>query len=240
VIQAQQEMAVVNKVLQEVSRQLDLDQLLEKVYEQIQRITPTDVFTVALYNPATQLVNYPLIYDNQQRYEEFSVPLPPGSRTEQVLKTGEPMLINRTSQELEAVDLASDNVLGDESKASASMLYIPLRLGQQMIGVMSVQSYQLNAYNQQDLMLLSNIANQVSVAVENIRLYKEAQARAQREQMLREVTTRVRNSVDVDTIMRTAAQEVGRALGRPAFIYLSDNAENKQPSPAKKEAHDEG
>jgi GAF domain-containing protein len=236
VIEAQQEMAVVNEVLQEVSRQLDLEPLLETVYNQIKHIVSVDIFIVGLFEPSVQQITYPLIYNNNVRYEKAPGPVLPGSRIEQVLNTGEPILINRTPQELEEVQLVSENILGDTSRPSTSLLYIPLHLGRQTIGVISVQSYRFDAYDNRDLVLLNNIAGQVSVAVENIRLYKQAQARAQREHMLREITTRVRNSVDVDTIMRTAAQELGRALGRPAFIYLDDNPQETQPSTVEKEA----
>ena len=47
--------------------------------------------------------------------------------------------------------------------------------------------------------------------------------RGEQERLLREITARVRNSADVDSVMRTAAQEVGRALGRQTFIYLGDH-----------------
>jgi GAF domain-containing protein len=229
VIQAQQEMAVVNRVLQEVARQRNLEELLQTVYEQIQHIVSTDAFFIGLYDPDRQLMKYPLLYDNSRRYEQIVGPVLPGSGTEEALKTGEPVLIHRTPAELAEAERDFENRIGDESRPSASLLYIPLRLGQQTIGVISVQSYQFNAYNAQDVTLLSSIASQVSVAVENIRLYKQAENRARREQILREVTARVRSSVDVETVLRTAAEEVGRALNRPAFVYLDNN--QQQPTP---------
>jgi GAF domain-containing protein len=54
-------------------------------------------------------------------------------------------------------------------------------------------------------------------------LFEQVQARAYREQLLREVTARIRSAADADTIMQLAAKEVGRALGRPAFIYLGNS-----------------
>jgi GAF domain-containing protein len=233
VLQAQQEMAVVNKVLQEVGRQQDLEQLLQAVYGQIQHIVPTDIFFVGLYDPATQLITYPLVYDNNQQYEQTPVPAPPGSNVERVLATGEAVLINHTLEEMDAAPLSPENAIGDRGKTSVSLLYLPLRFGERVLGVMSVQSYQVNAYNSQDVTLLNSIASQVSVAVENIRLYKQAENRARREQVLREVTARVRSSADVETVLRTAAQEVGRALNRPAFVYLDNN--QQQPTPETKE-----
>lgn len=79
--------------------------------------------------------------------------------------------------------------------------------------------------------LLGGIATRLSSYLENRRLFEQIQARVQREQRLREVTTRIRESVDVDTVMRTVAREVGQALGRPAFIYLGHNPSGPETPP---------
>jgi GAF domain-containing protein len=133
------------------------------------------------------------------------------------------VLINRTAAEVDSIEPTSQNKIGNQNKISTSLLYVPLRLGQQLRGVISVQSYKYNSYNERDLALLSSIANQVMVGIENIRLYQQVEARVRREQRLREITTRVQSSVDVDNIMRITAQELGRALERPAFVYLDEN-----------------
>jgi GAF domain-containing protein len=52
-------------------------------------------------------------------------------------------------------------------------------------------------------------------------LFEQIQARARRERILREVTAKVRGATDADSIMRTAVQEIGRALGRRTFVYLN-------------------
>jgi len=71
--------------------------------------------------------------------------------------------------------------------------------------------------------LLGGAATRLSGYIENQRLLDRAQTRARREQILREVTDRIRGSVDIDTILRTAAQEVGRVLDRPSFVYLGES-----------------
>jgi PAS domain S-box-containing protein len=225
VVEAQQELAVINKIFQEISRQLDVERLLETVYEQLQRVLVTDVFFVGLYDPSTGLIDYPALYDSGQRYDRMVGPPLSGSSVEQVIQTGEPVLINRTPTEMASIHSTPQDMIGDENKISISLLFVPLRLGQQIKGVMSVQSYKFNAYNDRDIVLLNSIANQVIVALENIRLYKETEARARREQMLREITARVRSSVDVNNIMRITAQELGHALGRPAMVYLDENGD---------------
>jgi GAF domain-containing protein len=94
------------------------------------------------------------------------------------------------------------------------------------MGMMAVQNFtKPGIYGEHERELLTAVANQTAIAIENSNLFEQEQARARREQILRQITARVRGSTDVDTVMRTAAQEVGRALGRQTFVYLSDEEE---------------
>jgi len=56
-----------------------------------------------------------------------------------------------------------------------SLLAVPLLIGDQVIGVLSVQSPQTHIYDQRDEDLLTNLANYIAVAVQNARLYDEVQ-----------------------------------------------------------------
>jgi GAF domain-containing protein len=77
------------------------------------------------------------------------------------------------------------------------------------------------SYDEQHLRILTAVAAQAAIAIENARLFEQIQARARRERILREVTAKVRGATDADSIMRTAVQEIGRALGRRTFVYLN-------------------
>ncbi|HXV99030.1 MAG TPA: GAF domain-containing protein, partial [Anaerolineae bacterium] len=129
-----------------------------------------------------------------------------------------------------------------------SEMAVPLIVGDNVLGVLDVQANVINRFTEEDVPIKTTLAGQIAVALENTRLFEkqraltsesrhlleQTQARASREQILREVTARVRSSVDPDTIMRIAAQEVGKALGRPAFVYLG-NGEGSQTSTRKNE-----
>jgi GAF domain-containing protein len=109
-----------------------------------------------------------------------------------------------------------------------SMAYLPLWVGERQLGTILLEGEEPHLFTPQEIQPYLSLAPQVAVALQNRLLLEEAQARARREQLLREVTTRVRSAVDAETIMRTAVQEVGRVLGRPTFIYLGQ----EQPGPA--------
>ncbi len=113
-----------------------------------------------------------------------------------------------------------------------------LYVGGEIVGRITIAYTEKHDFLNEESALLGGIANRLSGYIENRRLFEQAQTRAEREQILREVTNRIRGSVDVQTIMRIAAQEVGRVLGRPAFVYLGNggNGEQSSTGPGEKEA----
>jgi len=109
-----------------------------------------------------------------------------------------------------------------EGHAALVRAFVPLRLRGQTIALLEAgyRRDERAVITPDEVQLLASIADQVAVAIQNTRLYEQTQARARREQILREVTAHVRSSTDPDTVMRTLARELGTVLGRPTFVRL--------------------
>lgn len=101
-----------------------------------------------------------------------------------------------------------------------SAINAPLTVSGQWIGFMSVSFPHPRKFSEDEIRRLMALSSQAAIAINNLLLLETTRVRAQRERILREVTTRVRASVDADTILRTAVRELGSALGREAFIRL--------------------
>jgi GAF domain-containing protein len=114
----------------------------------------------------------------------------------------------------------------------------PITLRQENIGLIEV-GFKRNlepTVQESQTRLLRIFIDQTALALESAQRYETSQKEARREQILREVSARIRGAADVDTVMRTAAQEVGRALGRQAFMYLgNENDGDKAQSVAEEE-----
>ena len=76
-------------------------------------------------------------------------------------------------------DLASDARYLETYPGIQSGLYVPMKVGERVIGVVSVESEQPNAFTSLDERLLSTLAAQTAVAIQNARLFVEADRRAQ-------------------------------------------------------------
>jgi GAF domain-containing protein len=209
-----QRLTTLNEVAQSVSQQLEPSQLLNTVFSQVKSIVRTDTFFVALYNVETNIIDFPYVYDQGEFYTEEPRELQPTNRIYPVLKNGEPSLIHMTETEVADLIENQSSVLlgGDTGQIPPSMLFVPLKSGGQVVGVMSVQAYDYNVYQEEDVTLLTGIASHAAVALENARLYDSAQRRARREQLVNQITQKIQNATTVESALQTAVQELGQAL----------------------------
>jgi GAF domain-containing protein len=100
-------------------------------------------------------------------------------------------------------------VSGPDSTAVA----IPIKVRGRVIGVIDgTKRDGSDQWTDKELALMQTFAEQAAVALEDARLYQDAQRRAAREQLVGEVATRMRESLEMETLLRTAASEMRRAL----------------------------
>jgi two-component system sensor histidine kinase/response regulator len=115
-----------------------------------------------------------------------------------------------------------------QEMGTTAIATVPLRSRDNVQGILVINARQPGRmFADNEIGLLQTLADQATIAFERIRLLEEAERRARREQLLREITARVRSSADVDMIMKTAVQEVGRALGRETFIHLGTEGKSR-------------
>jgi PAS domain S-box-containing protein len=208
-----EELAVLNEMSRTLTAILDVDAMIESIYHYTSRLMDTTNFYVALYEAQQDAVSFPL-YAEGERIRRVGPRRAGKGLTEYVIRTGEPLLIKENvSAWLE--ELGCD-LIGQEAQ---SWLGVPMTIGERVIGVVAVQSYTTpQLYDEHDRDLLSAIASQVAIAIENARLFEQAQARAERERLVRTITDRVRQGTDREAIMRTTLQELGQMLGASKSI----------------------
>ncbi len=213
-----QQLAVLNEISRAVSGLLDRESLLSTIYEQVKRIMRTDVFYIGIYNPNTQVISLPVCYDEGQRHEEPDRPLEPGSNAHRVVTTGEPVFLHYTQEEATQAVLTKPGIGKPSDKMTASQMYVPLKVGDQVTGVMSVQGYESNAYTQEQLDLLTAIASQLAVALQNAALFEQTRARMSELGALNEISRAVSGTLDQATLLTTIYDQVKRIMRADVFF----------------------
>ena len=132
------------------------------------------------------------------------------SREEETVPAGE-----LWRPEMERAVQTAQTTLDDED---GTRLAIPIRVGDQVIGVVDGRKHEGSGrWTEEEVELLEAMADQLNVALEGARLYRDTRRRAAQEQLVGQVTGRFRETLDLDRVLRTAAEEIRQALGLAQF-----------------------
>lgn len=135
-----------------------------------------DACTLELYSPDEDKV-YSVLSIDTVRGKKMEIPSSemdqnPTTRARRILNQGAELLLRE-----EPLSISSDAIpFGDKSRPSASLMFVPIRNDRRIIGILSIQSYKLKAYDQKDLAALQTLADYCGGTLERIRV-----ARALRE-----------------------------------------------------------
>ena len=217
-----QRLAILNQVSFEIGASLNEEDIYRAAHQATTHLMPADAFVIALEHEPTGDVDGVYVVDNGQRIIGVRVTHGEGL-SGQVVASGQPMLILEPSE----VDARGGVTISDRGTPH-SIVAVPMLSGGKAIGSISAQSYQFNAYTESDQQILSTIANQVTVALINARLFAEThQLAATLEQRVTERTAQLEHEQhNTETLLRiltevTASLDLDRALSR-TLALLND------------------
>jgi signal transduction histidine kinase/HAMP domain-containing protein len=186
---------------------LNIDELLQEIVRLLKETFGYDLITIGMIE-GDELV---FRAGTKTHWHEPRF-IPPGLKindqgiTAWVATTGEPLLTPDVSQE-------PRHVFRPEAGETRSELAVPLKTKNGIIGVLNVESDRLNAFDESDVEVLQSLANQAAIAIENARLYEQAQQIAiveERSRLARELHDSVTQSLYSSTLLA----EAGRRLAR--------------------------
>lgn len=99
-----------------------------------------------------------------------------------------------------------------DGRVIGTLLAVPIKLRGQVIGVLNLR-FATPEVPSETVRVVEAIAERLALALETARLLEESRLHAERDRRIAEITARVRASLDPEAVLRTAAQQLGAALG---------------------------
>ncbi len=199
------ELGVINQIASNAAAQLEAIALLETVFQQAKQVLPIDGFQALLYDQARNQTSllYSVTPQEGTRSNLPPTPLRPTHPAYQVIRSRQTKLILRSETEAKAQP---------QEQGMASQIYAPLLRGEEVVGVLSMQSQRANAYSESDLNLVSGIASYVATALQNAALFAEIQRQGEKERVINTVSQRIQSTLSIEEALQTAVTELGKAL----------------------------
>ncbi|MGB5497861.1 MAG: response regulator, partial [Maribacter sp.] len=161
------ELSTINQVSIALTQKLQLENLIQLVGDEMKRLFKSDITYLAILDPETNIIDFPYQDGDNMQPMNYGEGL-----TSQIIKTGEPLLINKDADIAATYEKIG---VAETGKQAISYLGVPIPVEDTVIGVLSVQSTKKKGrFNEEDKRLLNTIAINVGVALHNAELYEEA------------------------------------------------------------------
>jgi GAF domain-containing protein len=119
-------------------------------------------------------------------------------------------------------------LVGEDTTLYASWLGVPLLIGDQVLGLMSVMRDQPNVYGEEEELLLTTIADQVAVALERTRLLEDTRTRAEELTVLNEMSRDMTSMLEVYAIIEKLDEYTARLMDLTSFyVALYDTQKDE-------------
>jgi len=213
------EMKALNALAASATTISDLNSFYTSIHEQIKLVVGEYGFVVALYDPKTNSIKIPHMYESGRVLSHDSFPMGEGL-TSILIRTREPlMLVEDTVNRAAAMGAKTT---GD--KPAKSWLGVPLIAQGEAIGAIIIQDNEHElSFDEKDLRFVTSIANQVSGTIYNTRILEESRHTALQFETAAEIARDISSSLELDDLLKKAVDLIrSRFNFYHAGVFLKD------------------
>ena len=162
---------VLHSALTAINASLELEHVCQVVYETVTQVMSCDDFVIDGYDPEKNEIVpiYAVEYPNRRVFTNRY--LADHGMAGEVVRTQKPLMFNNTA-EMDSSNIQFE-VYGSaiEEDLTQSIIAVPMLLHGEIYGMVSAQSFKVDAYDHDDLYLLEVLGSHAAIAIENARLF---------------------------------------------------------------------
>ncbi len=195
-LEAAERRAVLHRISQDIVRfGQDFEQIYITIHEAAGKLMACDVFIISLRDDLTHSNIAVYSVEDGNRYEPRETPAHLGLAAA-VINEGKSLALSN-EDEVEQLGVIHFGT----SKHAQSLVAVPMRMSNRIIGMISAQCYKPYAYGAEERALLEMLAAHAATAIENGRLFESEQKRRQEAENLRQAATAISSTLDPDQVL---------------------------------------
>ncbi|MGH9701856.1 MAG: SpoIIE family protein phosphatase [Candidatus Acidiferrales bacterium] len=199
------------EIAQEINSSLNLEEVLARAAASIKKLIDYEIFAVLLPEENTdQLFFRFAIGHRPEVVEHWRIPIG-GGIIGAAAATGQPVRVS---------DVRNDPRYINALDAVQSELAVPLMQQGKVVGVLDIESRQLDYFTPEQTNILVLVASRIASAIENAQLFERTRRQAETLLLLNEVGREANTLLEVEAILRRAAELVKRVIDYQIFSIL--------------------
>lgn len=223
--QREAELAIINSVGEAMSKQLDIQTVTKIVGDKVKEIFQTEVTEILLVNHDTGIIEIPFSFYNGYRiYEPFKLG---EGLTSSVISSRKPLLLHTLDEQIK-----NGALIQSEEDKTESYMGVPILFGDTVLGVVSIQSYTANMFDENSVRLLLTLSNSMGIALQNARLFektdkllKDTEQRSAELAIINSVGEAMSKQLDVITVTKIVGDKVREIFSSQVTEILLINEE---------------
>ncbi len=189
---------------------LDLQTLFSRISELVRALIPYRIFAIFLLNERTHELRMRFQIGHTPQVERMRIPVGKGVAG-QVALTRQPILLN---------DVSTADYYVSANPEVRSELAVPLIAKNRLIGVMDIESEQLDFFRDEHLNVLTMTASRIAQSIENARLYARVSRQAQTLEVLNEIAVELASILDLNPLLEKVGQLLRRLIDYQMFTVM--------------------
>lgn len=215
-------LTILNDASRELTALRTIVEVCDTIYTQTKRVLDCSGFVMGLYAPEREEIDLQLTVDAGQPVPGRSFPLR-GSLFGAVIASRTPLVL-QTSREM----VSEVRIQTHHADLPRSGVYVPMLVGDRVVGVISAQSYREHAYMPEDVQVLQNLASQAAVVIENARLYEQAQGWIRQLEVLQRLGAELNRLDSVSAIAASVARSIESFFPFDAYRVMLVDYEQRE------------
>jgi len=159
---------ILNQIGASILSEFSIEQMIDTVYEHVNKLMDAYSFAIGIYNPVSERIEYIGARENKQKLPAFSIYAHSAERLSGwVFSHKKELLINDYENEYHLY--LPHAITPMQGISPVSLMYVPLFINKEIIGLLSVRTLEKNAYGPKSMEVLKILAVFIAKAIENSR-----------------------------------------------------------------------
>ncbi|MCG8605262.1 GAF domain-containing protein [bacterium] len=223
---------LLSEIGREITATLSMDAIFDRLYEHVNQLADATIFGVGLYHPEKQQIEYRLAITRGKKYKPYTRDMSDKNQFPVwCIENKKPVFINDVTREFSQyiekfkeleLNLEDGTAMTDEP---LSLIYLPLIAQDRVLGVITIQSFQKNAYSEHHFNILQNLATYTTVALENARLFQETGQRAAELTTVNKISQAVSTKLELEALTELVGEQIRETFAaQMAYVAIYEPA----------------